>query len=978
MNLRFQQFFLSLLFCASVAGQTDKSLISIPLNKEEIVLNKLESMRLPVYYISDENLISEADDELIGKLESLGVDVKVLSDEAASSKYFLHSVKNNVGDIKLTGNEVLFRDKNSIIIKADDADNIRELNFVQLRKTPYFFTNQKILNSIQSIAGNDSLIKLIVAEVNPDSVRSYIQHLQDFGTRYLYASNRGKVAEWIMNKFISIGYNDVKLDSFYQGNIWNKNVVATLPASSSSGYEVVVGGHHDAITNVNPMEKAPGADDNASGTAAVLEIARVLKKMNFVPDVKINFMTFAAEEAGLWGSWYYAERAASDSKKIKFMINHDMISTNPGSVPGSTVSINYYTGAEDFREVAKQCTKKFTQLKASNGSPNSGGSDSYPFWANGYPAVYFEENVFSPVYHTEQDLISNCNIEYCSEIIKASCATLLSALAMPSKVEAFNIVDLGDGKSLRLSWAKNEESDLAGYKIYTGRSTGVYDSSVQVYAQFLNYTVKNLTEKRKYFLGISAIDIEGNESLIVEKTFTPQSIPLAPVSLTDNPLLHSVRLVWAANKENDLLGYNIYRVDLESGQQVKLNANVITDTVFTDNTTQDRSYYNYYIKAVDSTLNESVAAVVKSRAVSLNSGIVVVDETANGNGAQLKPTDEQVDEFYNSLLQDYSKDDFDIIEAGNIKLADFGIYSTIIWHGNDNSELSYPFSTAEDIKQYLKLGGNFLYAGYLPTKAFEQNVVYPANFTETSFINEVLKIGSAEKVFGSKFYGAIGTDNYNNIFADTTKTKQTMNYHISDIESIYPTAEGKTIYYFDTKFDSTTVSGSMKGKPVGVEYIGSDYKAITLSFPLYYMDSDQAKTFLNYVLTNKFNELTDVEDKNDEKVPQQFYLSQNYPNPFNPTTTIEYTIPTSPFNPSPYQGEGNRERLITLKVFDILGREVATLVNEEKPAGNYKVVFSAKGGSASGGNAANLPSGVYFYRLTAGNLVETKSMMLLK
>jgi hypothetical protein len=60
--------------------------------------------------------------------------------------------------------------------------------------------------------------------------------------------------------------------------------------------------------------------------------------------------------------------------------------------------------------------------------------------------------------------------------------------------------------------------------------------------------------------------------------------------------------------------------------------------------------------------------------------------------------------------------------------------------------------------------------------------------------------------------------------------------------------------------------------------------------------------------------------------------------------------------------------MISLKIFDILGREVTTLVNEEKPAGKYKVEF----------NAANLPSGVYFYRLTAGNIVEAKSMMLIK
>ena len=106
-----------------------------------------------------------------------------------------------------------------------------------------------------------------------------------------------------------------------------------------------------------------------------------------------------------------------------------------------------------------------------------------------------------------------------------------------------------------------------------------------------------------------------------------------------------------------------------------------------------------------------------------------------------------------------------------------------------------------------------------------------------------------------------------------------------------------------------------------------------------------------------------------------YKLSQNYPNPFNPTTTIRFTIPNSPLNPSPYQGEGNRERLVTLKVYDVLGNKVATLVNEEKPAGSYEVEFSVHSHS---GTVRNLPSGVYFYRLRTNDFVETKKMLLLK
>ena len=81
---------------------------------------------------------------------------------------------------------------------------------------------------------------------------------------------------------------------------------------------------------------------------------------------------------------------------------------------------------------------------------------------------------------------------------------------------------------------------------------------------------------------------------------------------------------------------------------------------------------------------------------------------------------------------------------------------------------------------------------------------------------------------------------------------------------------------------------------------------------------------------------------------------QNFPNPFNPITTIKYQIPKLSF--------------VTLKVYDVLGKEIAILVNEEKSAGEYEIEFD--------GN--NLTSGIYFYRLQAGNFVETKKMVILK
>jgi len=99
--------------------------------------------------------------------------------------------------------------------------------------------------------------------------------------------------------------------------------------------------------------------------------------------------------------------------------------------------------------------------------------------------------------------------------------------------------------------------------------------------------------------------------------------------------------------------------------------------------------------------------------------------------------------------------------------------------------------------------------------------------------------------------------------------------------------------------------------------------------------------------------ITAVKDSK-SKIPTTFSLSQNYPNPFNPATTISFALPS--------------RSLVSLKVFDILGREVSTIVSGELQAGSYTRQW----------NASNMASGVYFYRLQAGSFSETKKLLLLK
>ncbi len=128
------------------------------------------------------------------------------------------------------------------------------------------------------------------------------------------------------------------------------------------------------------------------------------------------------------------------------------------------------------------------------------------------------------------------------------------------------------------------------------------------------------------------------------------------------------------------------------------------------------------------------------------------------------------------------------------------------------------------------------------------------------------------------------------------------------------------------------------------------YNAI---FSIYFVDAQNGWLTADYGKICHYTETTGVENNNNN-LPNDFSLMQNYPNPFNPSTKISYQLPV-----------GSN---VTLKVYDMLGNEVETLVNEEKTIGSYEVNF----------DASKLSSGVYFYRLTAGSFIETKKLILIK
>ena len=161
-------------------------------------------------------------------------------------------------------------------------------------------------------------------------------------------------------------------------------------------------------------------------------------------------------------------------------------------------------------------------------------------------------------------------------------------------------------------------------------------------------------------------------------------------------------------------------------------------------------------------------------------------------------------------------------------------------------------------------------------------------------------------------------------------------------------------FFQQTAMGQNRVSQSVLGNGGGTVTDGSTSIRATLGQTLIGRASNPSNISSVGFWYQSLDFITIVEEVETEFIPKEFRLEQNYPNPFNPSTTIEFALP--------------RQAEVTLQIFDLLGRAVTTLVDDELGAGSYKLTFEAE----------DLPSGIYFYRLQAGDFIKTRKFTLLK
>lgn len=398
--------------------------VPVPAEEYLIRIDNLKDRSFNIIELIEEHTLIIGNEIDIINLEKKGIPYIIL-DENPTAKYYQIVYFMDEDETKISQfGEVIDRYEDCLLLRTTE-DKVLELNKlkVELQKLsfePIRFLEEDLYPLRIRTFAPDTLIQKMVAAVSQDSIKASILRLQRMYTRYATSdSNKIVAVNWIRNKLLSYGCDSVYFQYF--SSTYGPNVVGIKRGylyPSIKRY-CLIGGHLDDVPSSG---YAPGADDNASGTTALLEAARVMKNYQF--ENTIYFVAFNAEEQGLIGSDSFATRAWRNNDTILGVLNFDMIGyVTPANPNRDTMNAHYTTavpGCEGFVTTFFQAVADtYTQLKIRHvrNTGTSGSSDHASFWKRGYKAMLGIERVLTPAYHTIGDtvgphLYTNCGVNH--------------------------------------------------------------------------------------------------------------------------------------------------------------------------------------------------------------------------------------------------------------------------------------------------------------------------------------------------------------------------------------------------------------------------------------------------------------------------------------------------------------------------------------------------------------------------------------
>lgn len=427
----------------------------------------------------------------------------------------------------------------------------------------------------QTTINRDKEIEQMVKEVNADSLQWYIKTMVSFGTRNTLSTQSdarrgiGAARNWVLNKFNEFAkQSNGRLTAFIDTVTYKAdkrrvdrdiilgNVVATLKGTDPNDNRIfIISGHLDNMrTNVmDSTLDAPGANDDGSGSAAVIECARVMSKHNF--PATIVFVTVSGEEQGLLGANYMAAKAKKENWNIEAVLNNDIMGSNNTSetniidntrvrvfsegLPSyetekNAKQIRQYGWENDGRarqlaryvkEVGERYVENLEVVMVYRNDRFLRGGDHTPYVDNGYAAVRITE-MNENYFHQHQDVRKENGIQYGDlpefmdfEYLRKNTAVNLSNLANLAKAPAMPEEVKIETKKLsnytQLNWKAPKTGKVKGYYVLIRETTSAFWQKKFFTSEI---EIKLPYSKDNYFFAVQSVNETGNESLAVVPT----------------------------------------------------------------------------------------------------------------------------------------------------------------------------------------------------------------------------------------------------------------------------------------------------------------------------------------------------------------------------------------------------------------------------------------------------------------------------
>ncbi|MBU0984295.1 MAG: M28 family peptidase [candidate division Zixibacteria bacterium] len=661
----------------------------------------------------------------------------------------------------------------------------------------------------------------LVSRVSRDSVFAFDQRLEDFYTRYTWSDSIDRARDWMVQKFQDWGYTDVTTPSFEWGGGTHYNVRAVKPGYAEPDKLILIGAHYDA-TSTNPTVFAPGADDNGTGTALVLELARILADIPLRKTV--IFMPFSVEEQGLIGSRDAAADLVAENADLEVMFNHDMI----GYTADSYWDLKMIAGSNDvYRQIYAATATRLTGIIPLLTGVTS-NSDHFPFHQQGFPICYGHEADFNtPHYHSPTDQTIYLNFDYMTEVVKTALVSLAIVADGTYPVTADRIIDAGDGQSLEVNWTPC--IDDVTYTVYWGESSGVYDDSLVVSPGVCGATLEGLTDGVEYFVKVVGEAPNGHRSLYaVEGSLTPQAIPRRPQGFTATAEILQIDLSWRANPEADISHYNLYRRFGDRGVFALYGEN-LTDTTFSDNQVASQMGYTYRVVAVDYDGNESPTSnEVYLYPASFDGGPVVVDAWASEQTYWPDQAGQQayLDSVFGDLAYALVRRDstYDTLASGDV-----GRFSSLYWIDDDINLKTADISN-DVLQWYAGQQTNMFISGFRTILRWTDPPIEAGHVLKEEF-----RIDDYEYWGQGDFEGAIGQNGWPSIQVDPDRGPDLW----TSIPVLTPGPGATIILTYDSFYDA-----QYEGLPCGLAYDGPNGKRVIVGFPLWFLTVESTRDLI--------------------------------------------------------------------------------------------------------------------------------------